>query len=45
MAFILTAATGVIALRNESTPELDSAKRYPLGGQQRLIVLQPGSKR
>ena len=45
VAFILTAATGVIALRNEPTPELDSAKRYPLGGQQRLIVLQPGSKR
>ena len=45
VAFTLSAATGVIALRNDPTPELDSAKRYPLGGQQRSIFLQPGIKR
>jgi len=45
VAFTLTAATGVIALRNDPTPELDIAKRYPLGGQQCSIFLQPGIKR
>lgn len=45
VAFTLSAATGVIALRNDPTPELDIAKRYPLGGQQCSIFLQPGIKR
>ncbi|MFJ7885191.1 toxin VasX [Pseudomonas sp. NPDC096917] len=45
VAFTLSAATGVIALRNDPTPELDSAKRYQLDGQQRSIYLQPGIKR
>ena len=45
VAFTLSAATGVIALRNDPTPELDIAKRYLLGGQQCSIFLQPGIKR
>ncbi|MEB0206493.1 hypothetical protein QN356_13565 [Pseudomonas sp. CCC3.1] len=45
VAFTLSAATGVIALRNDPTPELDSTKRYPLGGQQGSIFLQPRIKR
>ena len=45
VAFTLSAATGVVALRNDSTPELDRTKRYPLGGQQCSIFLQPGIKR
>ncbi|WP_178113823.1 MULTISPECIES: toxin VasX [unclassified Pseudomonas] len=45
VAFTLSSATGVIALRNDPAPELDIAKRYPLGGQQCSIFLQPGIKR
>ena len=45
VAFTLSAATGVVALRNDPTPELDRTKRYPLGGQQCSIFLQPGIKR
>lgn len=44
VAFTLSAATGVIALRNDPTPELDSAKLHPLGGQQRSIVLKKDNK-
>ncbi|MFP3516208.1 hypothetical protein SB766_08425 [Pseudomonas sp. SIMBA_077] len=44
VAFTLSAATGVIALRNDPTPELDSAKFHPLGGQQRSIVLKKDNK-
>ena len=45
VAFTLSAGTEVIALRNDPTPVLDNAKRNPLGGQQRAIILQPGIKR
>ncbi|KQB53474.1 hypothetical protein AQS70_10130 [Pseudomonas endophytica] len=45
VAFTLSAATGVIALREDPTPELDSAKRHPLGGQQRSIFLKTDNKK
>ncbi|KQB55715.1 hypothetical protein AQS70_00860 [Pseudomonas endophytica] len=44
VAFTLSAATGVIALRNDPTPELDKAKRYRLSDQQFLISMQSGVK-
>ena len=45
MSFAFSHASGVIALRNEPTPELDKSKRYSLGGQQCSIYLQPKVKR
>ena len=45
IAFTFSDASGVIALRNEPTPELDKSKRYSLGGQQCSIYLQPRVKR
>ncbi|WP_273221943.1 hypothetical protein [Pseudomonas sp.] len=45
VAFTLSAVTGVVALRNDSTPELDKAERYRLGDQQYSVFLQPGVKR
>ncbi|MCU1727256.1 hypothetical protein NTD86_09690 [Pseudomonas sp. 7P_10.2_Bac1] len=45
LAFTLSAATGVVALRNDPTPELDKAERYRLGEQQYSVFLQPGVER
>lgn len=44
VAFTLSDATGVVALRNEATPALDKAKCYSLGGQEYAVYLQPGNK-
>ena len=45
VAFTLNSSTGVMTLRDESTPELDTARRYALGGSQCSIYLQPGVER
>ena len=45
VAFTLSEISGVVSLRNDPTPELDKTKRYPLGGEQCSIYLQPGIKR
>ncbi|KMN04051.1 toxin VasX [Pseudomonas helleri] len=45
VAFTLSAANGVVALRDDPTPELDKAERYRLGDQQYSVFLQPGVKR
>lgn len=45
VAFTLSAATGVVALRNDPAPELDKAERYRLGDQQFSVFLQPGVQR
>ena len=44
VAFTLSDATGVVALRNEATPALDKAKCYSLGGQEYAVYLQSGNK-
>ncbi|KPC36781.1 Uncharacterized protein ABJ99_1529 [Pseudomonas syringae pv. cilantro] len=45
LAFTVTPENGVIALRNDPTPKLDSAQVYKLGEQQCSVFLQPGSRR
>ena len=44
VAFTLSQASGVVALRNDPTPELDEAKRYVLDGRKSSTYLQPGSQ-
>ena len=44
VAFTLSQASGVVALRNDPTPELDEAKRYVLDGRKSSTYLQPGSE-
>ena len=44
VAFTLSQASGVVALRNDPTPELDEAKRYVLDGRKSSPYLQPGSE-
>ncbi|VEF07539.1 Uncharacterised protein [Pseudomonas fluorescens] len=46
LAFTLNNSTGVIALRNDPTPELDRVPNYPLGDDRPgAIYLQPKDKR
>lgn len=45
VAFTLTESSGVVALRNDPTPELDRAPRRSLGDLQCSIFLQPKAKR
>ena len=45
VAFTLSQASGVVALRNDPTPELDEAKRYVLDGRKSSPYLQPGSEK
>lgn len=45
VAFTLSGPSGLVALRNDPTPELDTTQRYSLGDQQCSIYLQPEIKR
>lgn len=45
VAFTVSSSSGVVALRDDPTPELERAPNYVLGNQECSVFLQPGLKK